>query len=234
MKNKISCMMIIIFSLFFKFISSNIWDNIYTQTNSPHFLIDDNFEVKLLSCENNSTAGQILLSSELGLIKISLILSESNIDDSFIQIIINFNEGKVYFDSEEKCLYKYIDLIEQVSPKFIINAYDLLSYFLEDENNYHYIVTNPLEIEESNNNTISLLAKNIINDFRKNFEKYENIYDKDLYADFIIDKNQRKINNIQVKTTYGIMNYNTIYEAYNITIEQFNGIHPPNECVEYK
>ena len=66
--------MIIIFSLFFKFISSNIWDNIYTQTNSPHFLIDDNFEVKLLSCENNSTAGQILLSSELGLIKISLIL----------------------------------------------------------------------------------------------------------------------------------------------------------------
>ena len=86
----------------------------------------------------------------MGLIKISLILSESNIDDSFIQIIINFNEGKVYFDTEEKCLYKYIDLIEQVSPKFIINAYDLLSYFLEDENNYHYIVTNPLEIEESN------------------------------------------------------------------------------------
>ena len=224
---------ILLFFSLFHFSFSNIWDNIYTQVNSPHFTIDDNFQIDLLNSETNSTAGELLLSSELGLIKLSLILSEANINDSFIQIIIDFNEGKLFFDTEEKCLYKYMELIKQLSPKFIVSAYDILSYFSEDENNYHYIVTNPFESSYSNN-TVILLTKNIVNDFSNNFQKYETIYDKDLYADFVVDKYKMLFKNIEIKTGYGSLKFNTEYKAYNITKEQFQGIHDPDKCVEYK
>ena len=219
--------------LLFQFSFSNIWDNIYTQSNSPHFIIDDNFQIDLLNNETNATAGELLLSSELRLIKLSLILSELNTNDSFIQIIINFNNGKIYFDTKEKCLYKYMSLIEQLSPKFIVSAYDLLSYFSQDENNYHYIITNPFEFSD-NNTKVLLLANNILNDFENNFKRYESIYDKDLYADFIIDKNERKIKGIDIKTSYGLINFKTDFKAYNITKEQFFGIHDPEQCVEYQ
>ena len=43
--------------LLLQFSFSNIWDNIYTQSNSPHFIIYDNFEINLLNIETNSTAG---------------------------------------------------------------------------------------------------------------------------------------------------------------------------------
>jgi hypothetical protein len=220
--------------LLLQFSFSNIWDNIYTQSNSPHFIIDDNFEINLLNIETNSTAGELLLSSELGLIKLSLILSELNTNDSFIQIIINFNNGKIYFDTEEKCLYKYMSLVEQLSPKFIVSAYDLLSYFSEDENNYHYIITNPFEISDNYNDTVLLLANNILNDFENNFKRYETIYDKNLYADFIIGKKENKIKGIDIKTSYGLINFKTEFKAYNLTIEQFFGIHDPEQCVEYQ
>ena len=222
----------ILIFLLFQFSISNIWDNIYTQSNSPHFIIDDNFQIDLLNIETNATAGELLLSSELRLIKLSLILSELNTNDSFIQIIINFNNGKIYFDTEEKCLYKYMSLIEQLSPKFIVSAYDILSYFSEDENNYHYIITNPFEF--SNNNKVLLLANKILNDFENNFKRYESIYDKDLYADFIIDKNESKIKGIDIKTSYGLINFKTEFKAYNITKEQFFGIHDPEQCVQYQ
>ena len=219
--------------LLFQFSFSNIWDNIYTQSNSPHFIIDDNFQIDLLNIETNATAGELLLSSELRLIKLSLILSALNTNDSFIQIIINFNNGKIYFDTEEKCLYKYMSLIEQLSPKFIVSAYDILSYFSQGENNYHYIITNPFEFSD-NNTKVLLLANKILNDFENNFKRYETIYDKDLYADFIIDKNERKIKGIDIKTSYGLINFKTDFKAYNITKEQFFGIHDPEQCVEYQ
>ena len=233
MRRKIFYIINIFLSFLIQLSYSNFWDNIYTQANSPHFVLDDNFQIKLFSSESNTLAGEILLSSDLSLIKLSLILSEKNINDSFIQVIINFNNGMIYFDTEEKCFYKYIDLIEQVNPKFIINAYDILSYFSEDENYYHYIITNPLEITDSNNNRIILLAKEIMNDIRNNFNKYKSIFDTNFYVDFIIAKNEGLFNKIQVKTSYGVMELKTEFKPYNSTIEQFNEIHNPGECAEY-
>jgi len=212
---------------------SNVWDNIYTQANSPHYVIADNFEIKLLNIEENITAGEILVSSELGLMKLSLILTEENEDDSFIQILLNFTEGKIYFDIQEKCLYKYFDMLKEITPKFILNGYDIFSYFDEDKNNYHYIVTNPLESPNTKDNRILFLAKEILNDFGTIFKKYKSIYDKDLYADFLVDKIEEKIKTIQIKTTYGFMKLNTEYKAYNIIIDQFKGIHDPKNCTEY-
>ena len=212
---------------------SNVWDNIYTQANSPHYVIADNFEIKLLNIEENITAGEILVSSELGLMKLSLILTEENEDDSFLQILLNFTEGKIYFDIQEKCLYKYFDMLKEITPKFILNGYDIFSYFDEDKNNYHYIVTNPLESPNTKDNRILFLAKEILNDFGTIFKKDKSIYDKDLYADFLVDKIEEKIKTIQIKTTYGFMKLNTEYKAYNITIDQFKGIHDHKDCMEY-
>ena len=212
---------------------SNVWDNIYTQANSPHYVIADNFEIKLLNIEENITAGEILVSSELGLMKLSLILAEENEDDSFIQILLNFTEGKIYFDIQEKCLYKYFDMLKEITPKFILNGYDIFSYFDEDKNNYHYIVTNPLESPNTKDNRILFLAKEILNDFGTIFKKDKSIYDKDLYADFLVDKIEEKIKTIQIKSTYGFMKLNTECKAYNITIDQFKGIHDPKDCTEY-
>ena len=211
----------------------NIWDNMYTQANSPHYILADNFEVKLLNIEDDSTAGEILVSSELGLMKLSFILTEENEEDSFIQIILNFTNGKIYFDMQEKCLYKYFDILEEISPKFILYAYDIFSYFDKDENYYHYIVTNPLETSDTKNNTILFLAKEIIKDFGTIFKKQKSIYDKDLYVDFLVDRIEEKIKTIQIKATYGFMKLNTAYKAYNITKEQFIGIHDPKNCTEY-
>ena len=212
---------------------SNVWDNIYTQANSPHYVIADNFEIKLLNIEENITAGEILVSSELGLMKLSLILTEENEDDSFLQILLNFTEGKIYFDIQEKCLYKYFDMLKEITPKFILNGYDIFSFFYEDKNNYHYIVTNPLESPNTKDNRILFLAKEILNDYGTIFKKDKSIYDKDLYADFLVDKIEEKIKTIQIKTTYGFMKLNTEYKAYNITIDQFKGIHEPKDCTEY-
>ena len=115
-----------------------------------------------------------------------------------------------------------------------MNAYDILSYFSQDENYYHYIVTNPLKTSEVNNNAVLLLAKKIINDFGKNYKKYQNIYDENLYADFFVDKKEEIIKTIKVKTEYGLLRFNTEYAAYNITIDQFMGIHNTSNCTEYE
>ena len=115
-----------------------------------------------------------------------------------------------------------------------MNAYDILSYFSQDENYYHYIVTNPLKTSEVNNNAVLLLAKEIINDFGKNYKKYQNIYDENLYADFLVDKKEEIIKTIKVKTEYGLLRFNTEYAAYNITIDQFMGIHNTSNCTEYE
>ena len=224
---------IVLFLSLLKISLSNVWDNIYTQAKSPHYVIADNFEIKLLNIEENITAGEILVSSELGLMKLSLILTEENEDDSFIQILLNFTEGKIYFDIQEKCLYKYFDMLKEITPKFILNGYDIFSYFDEDKNNYHYIVTNPLESPNTKDNRILFLAKEILNDFGTIFKKDKSIYDKDLYADFLVDKIEEKIKTIQIKSTYGFMKLNTEYKAYNITIDQFKGIHEPKDCTEY-
>ena len=177
------------------------------------------------------------MSSEFNLTKFSFILDESNSKDSFIQLLIDFNIGKIYFDMEEQCYFKYYNLIEQINPKFIINAYDILSYFSEDENDYHYIVINPLEltvVENEKLNIIPNILKNVLQNLEKNILKSKTIFDRDIYGDFVIDKKTETIKSISVKINDTFINLNTIYKPYNIEREQFNSIHDLKDCIEYK
>ena len=216
-------------------INSNLWDNIYSQSKSPHSSLPDNFELLLVKEEDNTIAGDLLMSTEHNLTKFSFVLDESNGQDSFIQLLIDFNKGRLYIDTQEKCFYQYVNLIEQICPKLILNAYDLLSYFSEDSNDYHYIVINPLEISEVGEdelNKLPSILKNILLLFGKATKKYNSIYDKDFYGDFIIDKKKQIIRALSIKTKSIITTFNTIFRAYDIGKEKFNGIHKLEECVE--
>ncbi len=230
-KNKL----ILSFSFLLLLSNSNIWDNIYSQANSHHFEIPEEFTIKLINDKDNSTAGQLKVSCELSLIKFIFILDEADTEDSFIHFLLDFNTGKIYFDTQEKCVYLYYDLVEQVSPKFILNAYDLLSYYSEgDDNNYHYIVTNPLELDEDEMTGLPLLLKNILIDIDNIVLKNKTIYDKSFYVDFIINKDEMNITALSIKARDAFVNYNTYFNQTKFTPDDFNGIHSISECYEYK
>ena len=223
-------------SFFILFTNSNIWDNIYSQVKSPHFAIPENFQILLYNENDNSTVGELYVSSDLSLIKFSFILEESSSKDAFIHLLIDFNDGKIYFDTEEKCVYMYYDIVEQISPKFILNAYDLLSYFSEDENNYHYVVINPLELAEVDDEVSKLpsLLKNILQDIDKIvLQNQKTIYDKPFYADFIINKNELTMKSLTIKARSAFINFNSKFNSSNIEKEKFNGIHSLSSCTEY-
>ena len=218
-------------------IYSNIWDNIFSQAKSPHFNLAENFQILLTNEKDNSTVGELFVSSELNLIKFSFILDDSSVKDAFIHLLINFNDGKIYFDTQEKCAYLYYDIVEQISPKFILNAYDLLSYFSEDKDYYHYIIINPLELAEVDDdriNKLPSLLRKILVDFEKIAQQSKTIYDKPFYGDFIVDKKDLKIKSLTVKTVSSLNTFNTSFSTYNIEREKFNGIHNLEDCTEYK
>ena len=228
---------IFILSVLFTLISSNLWDNIYSQSSSPHFNIPDNFQLLLKNEKDDSTAGELFVSSEHNLIKFSFILDESNVKEAFIHLLIDFNSGKIYFDTQEKCVYLSYELAGQLTTKFLLNAYDLLSYFSEDENYYHYIVINPLEltkVDEEQINKIPSLIRNLLVNLDKIVFQKKTIYDKSFYGDFIIDKKELTIKSIKIKTLNSLNTFNTNFQSYNVEKERFNGIHNLEDCVEYE
>jgi hypothetical protein len=230
---------IIIYLISFSFLillsNSNIWDNIYSQANSPQFTIPEEFKIKLLNEKDNSTMGEIYVSCNLSLVKLAFILDESNGEDSFIHLLADFNEGRIYFDTAEKCVYLYYDIVEQVSPKFLLNAYDLLSYFSEDSVNYHYIVTNPLEVEQVDDQvrTLPSLLSRILHDVDRIVLKNQTIYDKSFYVDFLIGKNDINLKSLSVKAKDIFINFYAEFNNTELNRDQFKGIHPLSECREY-
>ena len=226
-----------ILTFFIICINSNIWDNIYSQIYSPQTPIPENFQIILINENDNSTAGELLISSELKLIKFTFLLDDSNNVDPFIHLLIDFNKGRVYFDSEEKCVFHYSEIFEKINPLFIIRSYDLLSYFSEDEENYHYIVINPLELTEFDESLISKLPpflKKVIHELERIILKVNSIYDKRFYGDFVIDKKEGIIKSISIKIFSTFSKFNTKYSAYNIEKEKFKSIHNLEDCIEYQ
>jgi len=228
-------MNIFLILLFFTSIYANIWDNIYSQAKSPRLVIPKDFQLTLRSENSDSTIGEIYLNSEENLIKLSLVLDELGSKDEFIHIIFNFNEGKIYFDTQEKCVYQYYEMVEQLSVDFFLNAYDLLTYFSEDNDNFYYTLVNPLEISVADDkiNKIPSLISNVLKNV-KNLVKSNNIYDSEYYGDFIIDKQTLKIKAISIKTGELVTRVSTDYKSGTFDKERFNAIHNLTECIEYK
>ena len=228
-------MNIFLILLFFTSIYANIWDNIYSQAKSPRLVIPKDFQLTLRSENSDSTIGEIYLNSEENLIKLSLVLDELGSKDEFIHIIFNFNEGKIYFDTQEKCVYQYYEMVEQLSVDFFLNAYDLLTYFSEDNDNFYYTLVNPLEISVADDkiNKIPSLISNVLKNV-KNLVKSNNIYDSEYYGDFIIDKQTLKIKAISIKTGELVTRVSTDYKSGAFDKERFKAIHNLTECIEYK
>ena len=207
-------------------INCNLWDNIYSNANSPQTPLPDNFELDIFNEIDNSIAGILYASTSLNLFKFSFILDENNSADNFTHILIDFNNSKIYFDTEEKCAYKEFNLLSQISAKFILNAYDLFSYCNEDEESYHYVVVNPLELTEVDQ------IKNVI--FNNFLNEKKSIYDKAFYADFIVDKGLQKLVDVKIRSSNSISSFKTSTKIYEVELEKFNLTHNISECVEYK
>jgi hypothetical protein len=116
-----------------------------------------------------------------------------------------------------------------------LNAYDLLSYFSEDSVNYHYIVTNPLEVEQVDDQvrTLPSLLSRILHDVDRIVLKNQTIYDKSFYVDFLIGKNDINLKSLSVKAKDIFINFYAEFNNTELNRDQFKGIHPLSECREY-
>lgn len=216
-------------------ISCNIWDNIYSHSLSPHIPLPEDFSLFVINEEkNDSVIGELYVSSSLNLIKFSFVLNIGESYDAFSQLMVDFNEGKIFFDTQEKCLYKYYSIAKDLSTKFILKAYDLLSYFTTDEQYYHYIVVNPLELTDVDNNYLKInkLIADVSQDIKS--KTGSSIFDKDFYIDFIIDKITNEISSIKIKSNNSMSTFLVKYKAYDVEKEKFNIIHPLDQCKEFE
>lgn len=122
----------------------NIWDNIYSNLNSPQFILPN--ETKLVLYDRNQTKkGELLVSSERNQIKFSLVdynLTQTN--SSIIDIYFNLGNSTISLDYPERCVYKFVDNLSLFNVKFLMSAYDLLTFYKDIGDYYEYTFSNPL------------------------------------------------------------------------------------------
>ena len=107
----------------FSFSLCNIWDNLYSHSQSHHKEIPNDFLLELYN--ENKSMGEFLTSSKLNVIKLTLILSkEGKFPDKFLNFLLDFNNATYTLDTEEKCIYTNNNFIKGFTTKFFLNAYD--------------------------------------------------------------------------------------------------------------
>jgi hypothetical protein len=212
-----------IFILYFNIIKCNLWDNIYSQLYSPHYTIPD--ETKLELFNNDIKIIEILTSKEYNLIKISMLdknITQTN--NSIVDIFINFSKGLVTFDYVEKCVFKNVSDIKRVNVKFLIESYDLLTFFNNTADYYEYIFTNPLGQQNKNEVKKHRFTLQNINYDIEMINKVEamlkseikSILNQNAYANFMLNKTSEQIERVTLK-------YNDVYlpdlvaKSYNYT-----------------
>jgi hypothetical protein len=132
------------------YISCNIWDNLISQLNSPQYSIPDELKLELFNQDNK--AMEIFVSSKFNTIKFSLINEDlvnsvipANLTSTVADVYLNFTNGTIKIDFDDSCYYKNASAIRAMTTKFILNSYDLLTFFYETPDYYEYIYTNPLQ-----------------------------------------------------------------------------------------
>lgn len=183
----------------------NIWDNIYSNVNSPQYEIPEEFKMTLINDLTQETISELFVSSSLNKVKLTLIREQkTNELNRFINFLVDMNNGTMTVDSEDKCLYRNISGLTKFTVKFFLNSYDLFSYFSENETFYDYVITNPLSYNDS--------LKEII----------KTVYDQPYYVNLRVNKEKMTLEKI-------IVNYDNIQaitmtpkmEYRNMTEEDF-------------
>jgi len=205
------------------YISCNLWDNLISQLNSPQYSIPD--ELKLELFNQDRKAMEILVSSKFNTIKFSLINEDlvksiipGNLTSIVADVYLNFTNGTIKMDFDDSCYYKNASQIRAMTTKFILNSYDLLTFFYETSDYYEYIYTNPLQKaldKTSNRSKFSLRSlsqneelRNLVEsqetlsnhaDTINNFLLKNNVLDKDSMIMFKVNKTTTTLEKINLK-----------------------------------
>ena len=164
-----------------KGILCNIWDNIYSNVNSPQYEIPEEFKMTLINDLTQETISELFVSSSLNKVKLTLILQkQANEMNRFINFVVDMSNGTMTVDSEDKCLYRNISGLNKFTVKFFLNSYDLFSYFKENETFYDYVITNPLSYNDS--------LKEII----------KTVYDQPYYVNLRVNKEKLSLEKVVV------------------------------------
>lgn len=164
-----------------KGILCNIWDNIYSNLNSPQYEIPEEFKMTLINDLTQETISELFVSSSLNKVKLTLIMQkQANEMNRFINFVVDMSNGTMTVDSEDKCLYRNISGLNKFTVKFFLNSYDLFSYFKENETFYDYVITNPLSYNDS--------LKEII----------KTVYDQPYYVNLRVNKEKLSLEKVVV------------------------------------
>ena len=164
-----------------KGILCNIWDNIYSNVNSPQYEIPEEFKMTLINDLTQETISELFVSSSLNKVKPTLIMQkQANEMNRFINFVVDMSNGTMTVDSEDKCLYRNISGLNKFTVKFFLNSYDLFSYFKENETFYDYVITNPLSYNDS--------LKEII----------KTVYDQPYYVNLRVNKEKLSLEKVVV------------------------------------
>ena len=164
-----------------KGILCNIWDNIYSNVNSPQYEIPEEFKMTLINDLTQETISELFVSSSLNKVKLTLIMQkQANEMNRFINFVVDMRNGTMTVDSEDKCLYRNISGLNKFTVKFFLNSYDLFSYFKENETFYDYVITNPLSYNDS--------LKEII----------KTVYDQPYYVNLRVNKEKLSLEKVVV------------------------------------
>ena len=173
-----------IFLILIAYIKCNLWDNIFShqiRIKKNLFELSEEFEIDLFSDEKKiNFMGKIYASCKLNKFKLIFNLKNNSLnkEDYFLNIIGDLNKSSVLLINEEKCNNYSVNLFNNLTIKFFLNSYDLISYFYNvNETINYYIITNPLQIKINN--------------------KFETIFDKEFYINFITNLNN--LSNIEIK-----------------------------------
>ena len=185
-----------------KGILCNIWDNIYSNVNSPQYEIPEEFKMTLINDLTQETISELFVSSSLNKVKLTLIMQkQANEMNRFINFVVDMSNGTMTVDSEDKCLYRNISGLNKFTVKFFLNSYDLFSYFKENETFYDYVITNPLSYNDS--------LKEII----------KTVYDQPYYVNLRVNKEKLSLEkvvenyeNVQAITMTPKMEYRNMTE----------------------
>jgi hypothetical protein len=198
------------------FVHSNIWDNLYSNLRSPQFKLK--FEFKLQLYNQDKEIINILYSSIFNSIKISILDEDVITNFSIVDVYINFAEAKVNMDFSDKCLFKAIPGIDAINTAFLMDSYDLFTFYRKAEKFYEYIIANPYSSEKKEDNPLLQFAKDL---------------DKEASLIFRVGKESQALENIDFKYKGFVLTAATTKVTTKVEFKDID-FKPKHDCKLYE
>ena len=192
------------FIMFFivSFIECNFWDNMFSNIMGPNLEVPKEFQLQFTNNITNLTIAELLYSVSFN--KIKLTLFDKTLTSGFIKnipnvelpiitnIYVDFPNGKVSLDFNSSCYWKNVTFLKTLTSEFFLKSYDLFTFFENKNDKYKYVFTNPFRTKVSQTSNTSILLDSNLKDL---FEEV----DKRGIVDFIVNKNNSKLEKINLK-----------------------------------